>query len=54
MERILVRFAKAGAAGVHLGVARENTRAIGFYRHLGFATLAEDEHSLVLGRRPCV
>ena len=26
-----------GARGVHLGVARRNERAIGFYTHLGFA-----------------
>jgi ribosomal protein S18 acetylase RimI-like enzyme len=36
---------------VHLGVARTNARAIGFYQHLGFTTLAEDEHSLTLGLR---
>jgi ribosomal protein S18 acetylase RimI-like enzyme len=51
MERIQARFAAEGASGVHLGVARANDRAIGFYRHLGFDTLAEDEASLLLGRR---
>lgn len=28
-----------GAAGLHLGVRQANTRAIAFYRHLGFAEL---------------
>lgn len=51
MERILARFVAEGAGGVHLGVGRANERAVGFYRHLGFTTLAEDEHTLVLGRR---
>lgn len=39
-----------GVPGVHLGVGRANRHAIGFYRHLGFETVAEDQHSLVLGR----
>jgi ribosomal protein S18 acetylase RimI-like enzyme len=51
IERILARFRAEGAAGVHLGVASVNERAVGFYRHLGFAPLAEDHDSLVLGRR---
>ena len=51
MERILARLAAEGAGGVHLGVGRANERAVGFYRHLGFTTLGEDEDSLTLGRR---
>ena len=50
MERILERFRAEGAPGVHLGVARSNAHAVGFYRHLGFTLLAEDEHSLTFGR----
>lgn len=50
MERMLARLRAEGAPGVHLGVARTNEHAIGFYRHLGFGPLAEDEHSLTLGR----
>jgi len=50
MDRVLARFGAEGAAGVHLGVGRSNERAVGFYRHLGFAPLAEDTHSLILGR----
>ncbi|SFC48061.1 Acetyltransferase (GNAT) family protein [Nocardioides terrae] len=51
MERILARFAAEGASGVHLGVARANERAVGFYRHLGFTVLTEDDDGLVLGQR---
>ena len=50
METIQARFRAEGAGGVHLGVSRVNVRAVGFYRHLGFRTLTEDEHSFVLGR----
>ena len=31
--------ARAGAPGVHLTVMAANTRALGFYRHLGFRRL---------------
>jgi len=51
MERMLGALAGCGAPAVHLGVGRSNTRAIGFYRHLGFETLAEDPAALVLGLR---
>lgn len=37
--------------GVHLGVAPENENAIGFYRRLGFETLASRPDELVLGMR---
>lgn len=40
----------AGAAGVHLGVDPTNQRALGFYRHLGFAELPVAQ-GLVLGLR---
>ncbi|MFJ6853733.1 GNAT family N-acetyltransferase [Streptomyces sp. NPDC091271] len=38
-----------GVRGVHLGVGKANTRAIGFYRHLGFEQLADEPGSLTLG-----
>jgi ribosomal protein S18 acetylase RimI-like enzyme len=50
MERIQGRLRGEGAGGMHLGVSRANERAVGFYRHLGFTTLVEDEDSLLLGR----
>jgi len=57
-RRLIVGFcdlAKAsGAGGVHLGVARRNTNAIGFYRHMGFQEIAPDnidEGGLILAKR---
>jgi ribosomal protein S18 acetylase RimI-like enzyme len=39
MAAFLDAAARAGAAGVHVSVVPQNIRAIGFYRHLGFAPL---------------
>jgi len=39
METFYAAAAGAGAAGVHVTVAKANTRAIGFYRRLGFRPL---------------
>ncbi|MBD5786079.1 GNAT family N-acetyltransferase [Cellulosimicrobium terreum] len=41
----------AGVPGVHLGVARDNESAVGFYRHLGFTELSGSEGGLTLGLR---
>lgn len=38
-----------GVHGVHLGVGKANTGAIGFYRHLGFEELVDEPGALVLG-----
>jgi ribosomal protein S18 acetylase RimI-like enzyme len=40
IERLLDLLRARGSAGVHLGVRPLNTRAIGFYRRLGFRELA--------------
>ncbi|NKX92503.1 GNAT family N-acetyltransferase [Sanguibacter hominis ATCC BAA-789] len=45
---LLDALREAGARGVHLGVDPANTRALGFYRHLGFAEVPH-ANSLVLG-----
>jgi len=39
METFYAAAAGAGATGVHVTVARANTRALGFYRRLGFRPL---------------
>jgi ribosomal protein S18 acetylase RimI-like enzyme len=39
METFYAAAARAGAPGVHLTVLAANTRAIGFYRHLGLRRL---------------
>lgn len=36
LRTVLGGLAAEGASGVHLGVARRNERAIGFYAHFGF------------------
>ena len=51
IEALVVELQRSGASGVHLGVAAENARAIGFYEHLGFTTLHEDASGRLMGRR---
>ncbi|MEO7127050.1 MAG: GNAT family N-acetyltransferase [Nakamurella sp.] len=34
-----------GSRGVHLGVSRDNSNAVGFYEHLGFVEIRSDEHA---------
>lgn len=54
-RRLLEAFFEALRArdipGVHLGVGAANTRARGFYEHLGFEVLEEDEGGALLGLR---
>jgi GNAT superfamily N-acetyltransferase len=54
METFYAAAARAGAPGVHLTVLAANTRAIGFYRHLGLHRLDPAEpgesHVVYLGR----
>lgn len=38
-----------GAPGLHLGVSQRNTRALGFYRHLGYEVLDEDPITVTMG-----
>ncbi len=53
MERLLEALRRDGSAGVHLGVAVANARAIGFYEHLGFIPLGEgqDGRAVWMGKR---
>jgi ribosomal protein S18 acetylase RimI-like enzyme len=52
IERLADRLRERGVAGVHLGVAGTNTRAIAFYEHLRFSTIAvEDDGGLIMGLR---
>lgn len=41
MEALLDRLRADGVCGVVFGVAAANERAVGFYRHMGFAKLSE-------------
>lgn len=49
LERLFDELRSLGSPGVHLGVNRANTRALGFYDHLGFTLLHEDATSRTLG-----
>ena len=51
MTTLFDALAADGSAGVHLGVAEANTRAIGFYTHLGMTDLATDGITRTYGRR---
>ncbi|WP_102125490.1 GNAT family N-acetyltransferase [Deinococcus planocerae] len=52
LECLFAALREAGSPGVHLGVGGRNTRAQGFYRHVGFRELARSpEGSLTLGLR---
>jgi ribosomal protein S18 acetylase RimI-like enzyme len=51
LEAVLASLENAGSPGVHLGVGASNTRAIGFYEHLGFERLRTTPGALVMGRR---
>ena len=42
VDTLLDVLRRRGVPGVHLGVDATNTRAIGFYEHLGFASLGRD------------
>lgn len=50
MDCLLSELAAAGSSGVHLGVGRANTGAIGFYQHVGFTELEKDDVTVWLGR----
>lgn len=52
IERLVTQLRERGVPGVHLGVARSNANAIGFYEHLGFARHAiESDGGLIMTRR---
>ncbi|TSD87610.1 GNAT family N-acetyltransferase [Mycobacterium sp. KBS0706] len=46
IETELAALKAAGITGVHLGVAPDNERAKGFYRHLGFTDVSRDGHAI--------
>ncbi|THF88089.1 GNAT family N-acetyltransferase [Deinococcus sp. KSM4-11] len=49
MERLFTALRDAGVPGVHLGVGGRNTRAQGFYQHLGFRELERTNGGITLG-----
>ena len=42
IDHLLTSLREAGSIGVHLGTSTANTRAIAFYRRLGFTELGTD------------
>lgn len=51
IDVLLAELARRRVPGVHLGVSLGNARAMGFYQHLGFSTVAIGPDSFTLGRR---
>jgi ribosomal protein S18 acetylase RimI-like enzyme len=51
MHTLFDALRAAGSPGVHLGVSEANTRAIGFYEHLGMVQLHADGFTRTFGLR---
>lgn len=51
MQHLFDALRLTGSPGVHLGVAADNVRAIGFYERLDFDTVQRHRHHLVMARR---
>lgn len=49
METVMDALKNDGSRGLHLGVSAQNTRALGFYAHLGFEELHVNPFVHVLG-----
>lgn len=49
IERLLADLRGRGIRGVHLGVDARNTRALGFYEHLGFGVVRHERWGVVMG-----
>lgn len=51
MDALVEALRADGSPGVHFGVSANNTRALGFYQHLGFEQLHVNAYSHTLGIR---
>ena len=51
IELYLARLRTLGVSAVHLGTGKRNTGAVGFYAHLGFHVIFENERSIDFGMR---
>lgn len=49
LEQLFDELRGRGVPGLHMGVSKANTNAIGFYEHLGFRTLEEGTGSVTMG-----
>lgn len=50
LDAVLEAVSATGSPGIHLGVGGTNVRAIGFYEHTGFRTLAHLPWGLTMGK----
>jgi len=51
IETLIEQMRKMGVPAVHLGVGSRNTRAIGFYEHVGFHRVQEAPWGLIMGMK---
>jgi len=51
IERLIAELRERRVSGVHLGVATDNTSAIGFYEHLGFRAVDSEPGGIYMGLR---
>ena len=51
IDTLLYQLRDLEVTGVHLGVGKRNTNAIGFYKHIGFHTVQEHIWGFILGMR---
>lgn len=51
LQALFDELRSSGAGAVHLGVGRDNERAIGFYEHLGFRIIRTQSWGFVLGKQ---
>jgi ribosomal protein S18 acetylase RimI-like enzyme len=49
MNTLTAALREQGSPGVHLGVYAVNTRAVGFYRHVGFTELSSGNGAITFG-----
>jgi ribosomal protein S18 acetylase RimI-like enzyme len=50
MQTLIDRMCELKITGVHLDVGVQNKRAIGFYEHMGFHAIRQQNESLYMGR----
>lgn len=50
VELLSTQMVRLGASGIHLEVGASNTRAIGFYQHLGFTEVNSTDDALILAK----
>lgn len=49
--RFVDKLTTANVTGLHFGVSKENTEALGFYQHIGFTVLKTTETTTIMGSR---